>query len=110
MTLNKPQKVTAAGCALVLVFIAFAVVIALAVEGHAISSGGNSTISEMFWLVWAEQPWVIWLATITVSFIVGFLFGHFLAQSRDVYEDIRQKGLGGATNAPVDAADRTRIR
>lgn len=92
--MNRPQKITGIGCGVVTLILGLAVLAAFVTEGHAVVAGGHSTISEMFWLVWATQPWVIWLVSVVVAFIVGFLFGHFLAQSRGVYDDIRQKGLG----------------
>ncbi len=85
---------------------------ALWVEGKAVAQGGCSTISEIAWMVWAEQPWVVWLASVIVSNVTGFLVavffdkqtlvlvnvvgvtaflsGHLFGQASDKYAAIRR--------------------
>jgi hypothetical protein len=62
-------------------------------EGAAVAQGGHSTISELVWLAWAQQPWVFLLAGLVVTAVVFFLLGHFTAQTASFYEGIRRKGL-----------------
>jgi hypothetical protein len=62
-------------------------------EGAAVVQGGHSTISELVWLAWAQQPWVFLLVGVTVTAVVFFLAGHFFAQTSSFYEGIRRKGL-----------------
>lgn len=51
----------------------------------------HATFSELAWYVWARQPWVVWLVSVVVTFVVGFLSGHFWAQSSSIYEAERRK-------------------
>jgi hypothetical protein len=62
-------------------------------EGAAVVQGGHSTISELVWLAWAQQPWVFLLVGVTVTAVVFFLAGHFFAQTSGFYERIRRNGL-----------------
>ena len=56
----------------------------------AVKSGGNSTISEALWRLWAEQPWVILIASHALLGPAWYLAGHFTSQSATVYEAIRR--------------------
>lgn len=93
MTLNKAQRFTLIGMAVALGLFVLLVAGLVVLEGHAVVVGQHSSISEVFWWIWAEQPWVIWLWSVLVAFITGFFAGHFLAQSSEKYDQIREKGL-----------------
>jgi hypothetical protein len=56
------------------------------VEIKAVQQGGNSTISEIIWRLWADQPWVLLLVLLIFSFVGGFFLGHFVGQSRELYK------------------------
>lgn len=64
----------------------------LFVELQAVAQGGHSTISELVWLVWATQPWVVLIVSHVMAAPFWFLCGHFFAQARDVYDAIRKGG------------------
>jgi hypothetical protein len=61
----------------------------LGIEIMAVRQGGDSTISRVIWGLWSDQPWVIWLVSVLVAFILGFFGGHFVAQSDVIYNRIR---------------------
>lgn len=88
-------------------FIAW-VVWLLVIEGQAVAQGGHSTISELFWSVWAAQPWVIlllnnvaWAIFCTAVGIVSYLGGHFTAQSKETYELERRNQRGASRIACI---------
>lgn len=54
-----------------------------------VKAGGNSTISELLWAVWARQPWIVFISSHVLAAPFWFLCGHFFAQSSDVYAQIR---------------------
>lgn len=60
----------------------------LYVELGAIGSPG-ATISELVWVVWAHQPWVIFIVSHTIAAPVWFILGHFLAAPKETYNRIR---------------------
>lgn len=91
--LNRQQRATGVGCAIVSALVGLAVVVALVTEGRAIAVGGHSTISELFWLAFALQPGPFLLAAFVVGFVAGALAGHFFWQSRGQYDRIRREGL-----------------
>jgi hypothetical protein len=64
-------------------------VLLLAVELQGAAAHDHATISELVWLLWATHPWVIFLVSHLVAGPVWFLSGHFVAQRREVYDDIR---------------------
>jgi hypothetical protein len=68
-------------------------VLVLAIELHGAAAHDQASISELLWLLWARQPWVVLLATHLVAGPAWFLAGHFFAQSRSVYERIRGEAL-----------------
>jgi hypothetical protein len=72
-----------------ILFVAW-VVYLLVAEFFGVKQGGESTISEVMWLAWVAQPWVIWLVSVVLAFITGFLSGHFFGQSSAVYDAIRR--------------------
>jgi hypothetical protein len=65
----------------------------LLIELLAVRQGGHSTISELVWTQWAQQPWVIFLASHLVAMPTWFLAGHFLAQASAVYDRARGGSL-----------------
>lgn len=88
--MNEQQKRTVRGLAL-LGLGGFALLVgALVLEIVAVKSGGNSTISEALWSLWASQPWVILIASHALLGPAWYLAGHFTAQSAVVYEAIRR--------------------
>jgi hypothetical protein len=91
--MNRQQRATVTGLAVAAVLVGVVMLVLLAVEGHAVVVHGHSTISELIWVVWGTQPWVILLGSHMVAAPVWFLAGHFFAQSREVYARIREKGL-----------------
>lgn len=91
--MNAQQKWTVRGIAGGIALFVALVVYLLVVEGHAVAVGGHSTISELVWLVWADQPWVVLLLSHLLAAPFWFLCGHFFAQSSDVYDRIRKDGL-----------------
>lgn len=90
MTMNRQQHSTAIGCLIISTALFLLGIYALVVEEQAVSHGGSSTISEMFWTAWAHQPGPILLIALIIAFAIGFLFGHFFWQSERVYDDIRR--------------------
>lgn len=63
----------------------------LFVELTAVKAGGNSTISEIMWTLWATQPWIVFIVSHTVAAPFWFLSGHFFGQARSVYEAVRKE-------------------
>lgn len=64
----------------------------LIIELQAVHQGHSSTISEIFWFVWAEQPWVFLLVIVVILIPACFLAGHFFGQSSGFYDLIRKTG------------------
>jgi hypothetical protein len=88
-----PQQArTARGCALIALALLLVGFGALYLELTAAASGGHSTISELFWLVWARQPWVLLIVSHLVAMPTWFLLGHFTAQASSFMDAVR----GGA--------------
>lgn len=87
--MNPAQRRTVRGLALIAVGGAVLLCGALFIEVMALDSGGNATISEAFWRLWAQQPWVVLLASHALVAPAAFLAGHFFAQSKIVYEAVR---------------------
>ncbi len=59
------------------------------IELNAVSQGGNSTISELMWKLWAEQPWVVFIVSHVIAAPFWFLQGHFWGQRSGTYVDAR---------------------
>lgn len=78
-----------------LVFVAagaFLLLVALLwIELAAVRQGGQSTISELIWHVWATQPWVILAFSHLIGGPIYYLAGHFTAQSNSVYDALRKE-------------------
>lgn len=91
--MNAAQKYTARGVALGALGFVLLIVFLLVVEGHAVVVGGHSTISELIWLIWAKQPWVVLLITHVLAAPFWFLAGHFFAAPSETYDRIRRDGL-----------------
>jgi hypothetical protein len=89
---NPVQKKTMAALGIYLVVQLVAALGLLAYEFWAAAQGAAATVSEVLWIVWASQPWTIFLASVSVVGLVAYLFGHFTAQRKEVYDSIR-KGL-----------------
>ena len=87
--MNAAQRRTVRGLALIASGGAILLLGALFIEVMAINSGGNATISEAFWRLWAQQPWVVLVASHLVVGPACFLAGHFFAQSGVVYAALR---------------------
>lgn len=111
--MNQHQKRTARGLALLGIGGFLLAVAALVLELLAVRSGGNATISEALWRVWAEQPWIFLLASHAIAGPLWYLAGHFTAQSGVVYEAERLRiDLGAALQLAIEArtARRTQMR
>lgn len=91
--MNTAQARTARGCALAAIAAFLIGVWLLYVELTGASAGAHATISELFWIVWARQPWVIYLVSLLVSNPISYLLGHFTAQASDKYDRVRRDGL-----------------
>ncbi len=63
----------------------------LYVELTAVGNTG-ATISELVWVVWAHQPWVVFIVSHTIAAPFWFVMGHFLAAPKDTYSRIRNGG------------------
>lgn len=99
-----PQQArTARGCALIAVALLLVGVAALRLELTAAAAGGHSTISELVWIVWARQPWVLFITSHLVAAAVWFLAGHFTAQASSFYDQVRAGGLSLAAPMPGGA-------
>lgn len=72
-------------------------VYALVVELQGVAQGGQSTISELVWLLWSTHPWVVWLVTVTVLVPALFLAGHWLGQASDKYRQMRGERMSDST-------------
>jgi hypothetical protein len=70
---------------------------ALVIELQGVAQGGQSTISELVWLLWANQPWVVWLVSVVAAGVVMFLAGHFVSQAADTYRQMRGDRLSSKT-------------
>ena len=86
---NAQQKATAKGLALLVLVLFLVGLGALAIELRAVVAGGNSTISEAMWRVWADQPWIFFLITHVVAAVGWWLTGHFTGQSKAQYDALR---------------------
>lgn len=82
----------------------------LAIELDAVRRGGNSTISELAWLLWAGQPWIVFITTHTVAAPFWFLMGHFFGQSRGVYDQVRQRATAPSSMKREDFDSYTTVR
>ena len=91
--MNAQQRLTVRGIAVVISLMSLAVCVGLVVEGMAVSSGGNSTISELVWLAWASQPGAVLIVSHMLAAPFWYLCGHFFWQSQKVYDAIRKDGL-----------------
>lgn len=91
--MNAAQKYTARGVAIGALGFVLLIVFLLVVEGHAVIVGGHSTISELVWLIWARQPWIVFILSHILAAPFWFLVGHFLGQSQETYDRIRREGL-----------------
>lgn len=63
----------------------------LAIELNAVHQGGESTISEVLWQLWATQPWIVLVVSHTIAGPAWFLCGHFFAAPRGHYDEIRRR-------------------
>lgn len=91
--LTPQRRWTLTGLALASLLVGLAVVVLLVTEGHAVAVGGHSTITELARLLWAHQPWVIWIVTHLIAAPIWFLMGHFVAAPESEYDRIRREGL-----------------
>lgn len=91
--MNAQQKWTVRGIAVGAALFAAFVVFLLVVEGHAVVTGGHSTISELVWLAWANQPGAILIVSHMLAAPFWYLCGHLFWQSSSVYDRIRKDGL-----------------
>lgn len=74
--------------------IAFALQVAvigwlLYAEFAAVAQGGNSTISELAWIAFANQPGAIFGAVLPLTFAIAYLLGHLLWQNSGKYREMR---------------------
>lgn len=109
--MNSQQRRTVRGLAAIGAGGLLLLVGALALELLAVRDGGASTISEAFWRIWAAQPWVVLLATHAAAVPTWFLAGHFVAQSRVVYDAAREGiDLDAALDLAVEARAAYRLQ
>jgi hypothetical protein len=62
----------------------------LVVELQGVGQGGQSTISELMWRVWAEQPGVVFFLSHLFAAPFWILSAHWFWQSKSVYDAIRK--------------------
>lgn len=91
--MNPQQRRTAIGLLILGLGGLLLLLLALYIELAAVHAGGHSTISELVWLVWAKEPWVVLIGSHCVAAPSWYLAGHFTAQSSEVYDRIRTQGL-----------------
>lgn len=91
--MNAAQRYTVRGLLIASIAFAFLVGALLYVEGHAVAVGGHSTISELVWLAWANQPGAVFIVSHMLAAPFWYLAGHFFWQSKGTYEQIRKDGL-----------------
>lgn len=60
-------------------------------EFKALAMNDQASISEVIWVAWAHQPGPIALMLIIVAHVSGWLGGHFLWQSANVYDKARHE-------------------
>jgi len=84
------------------------------VEIKGAEMDADATISELFWILWARQPWIFWLVSVLGFNVLGyielarfhydreqllyslvkaalmFFCGHFVAQASDKYDALRK--------------------
>jgi hypothetical protein len=75
----------------------------LVIEGLAVVQGGNSTISELIWMAWANQPGPCAAVVVLLAAAVFFLLGHFWWQSSDKYDQLRGDHVGATDDWAKDA-------
>ncbi len=92
MTPGQRKTARVLGAALVAAFAIAAGL--LAWEFHSLTLHDAATISETFWVLWAAQPGPIATVMVLLAFGLGTLWGHFVWQSRPVYEAIRRREWG----------------
>lgn len=86
---------------------------ALYVESIGVRSPeSGDTISELIWSVWANQPWVIFLASHLVAMPSWFLAGHWLASPKGEYDRMRLKSMSREKliEAQMQALEELRLR
>jgi len=59
-------------------------------EFAAVAQGGNSTISELAWRAWADQPGAILGILLPLTAATAYLGGHFFWQSNRTMDRIRK--------------------
>lgn len=75
-------------------FTAFVLLVAsgIAWEFHALTLNDHATISEVFWVAWANAPGPIAIGGIALAVLAGALLGHLEWQSGRVYDWLRGGG------------------
>lgn len=80
------RRKTLRGLGLVGALLLLAGGLALTVEFQALGRDDSSTISEIVWTAWANQPWAFVIVLIPLTFASGMLAGHFLAAPKVIYD------------------------
>ena len=57
-----------------------------------VGCGEGDCITTNVQLVWAVQPWVVFLVVLVIGLPVVFLLGHFTAAPADTYRQLRGEG------------------
>lgn len=83
------QKKVAAGLGCLSVGAFILLVGAFALELFGVSQNDHATISELFRLVWAHQPWIVLIVSHVIAAPFWFLCGHFFAAPADEYARLR---------------------
>jgi threonine/homoserine efflux transporter RhtA len=58
-------------------------------EFAAVAQGGNSTISELAWIAFANQPGAVFGVLMPLTASVAYLAGHLLWQNSGKYREMR---------------------
>ena len=88
------QRTTVRGIAIFIATVMLALLWLLYVELTAVGQPG-ATISELVWVVWVHQPWVIFIVSPTIAAPFWFVMGHFLAAPKETYNRIRLRSGRG---------------
>jgi hypothetical protein len=57
--------------------------------------GAGVPFTAAWRLLWAEEPWVVFLGSHLVAAVVWFLAGHFFGASQETYDDLRRRAARG---------------
>lgn len=89
MSPGQKKVVGGLGCITVLAF--GLLLLTLALELFGVSLGDHATITEIFRLLWANQPWVVFIVSHTIAAPFWFLAGHFFGAGKEEYAKLREE-------------------